>query len=539
MAEAPQQTTSSSIPALGWTGAESPEKAEAYRPLSLLAVAGFSLAVLYAGLVTLGGLAAFYSRYPGLLALLAVGGVVAGVMAAVLTKTREPDRVAAFAGLGLAGVLAIVGMAGVVAFSSSSPWLLSMWTLALPIGAAVLCWVARLRVQSSEGTLGGLQLARWGMSLSLVFGLLYFAYLASTFLAVRTQATDFVAGWMDRMKKGELDRAYLDLIPSQSRPDEGPGLREAIEVKFNTPVSPTEPGMFSQFQQNTYVRLIQLGGDDTTFQLENFSWSQDKQAYVAEMRYQVTTPHVTFPLLVKVRGLEPLPGEKATGRQWHIVPEGTRLLQDPKPVGEDTGLLEVPRAAIQMVHRFLDKLHTRNLSEAYLDTLPSAERARQAEAKTLADIPWLPPLGDARDTAAYEKGLARFLRGNNVIADENTFWCDPDFRNEIVADAKQCFNPEMVFPPQIQFKPSTFPLIRKVNGKLQVCLDVVLPLGTPRGMKYLLSAAVVVESDSKDMPPPRNSWRVVGLELLRGHTPPKPPNMPAPGAMEGMQQPPR
>ena len=62
--------------------------AEPYRPLSLLAVAGFSLAVLYAASVTVGGLALFATRHLTAAILLLVLAPAAGALTAVLR--REP-----------------------------------------------------------------------------------------------------------------------------------------------------------------------------------------------------------------------------------------------------------------------------------------------------------------------------------------------------------------------------------------------------------------------------------------------------------------
>ena len=65
-------------------GLPAAESAEPYRPLSLLAVAGFSLAVLYAVAVTLGGLAVFATRHPTAAKVLLVLAPMVGVVTAVL-----------------------------------------------------------------------------------------------------------------------------------------------------------------------------------------------------------------------------------------------------------------------------------------------------------------------------------------------------------------------------------------------------------------------------------------------------------------------
>src|SRR5436309_2834297 len=118
---------------LGPTAPPAPE--ETYRPLSMLAVAGFGLAVLYAVIVVGGGLISFFIR---------------------------------------------------------APWLLSFWAVLLPLIAFAVSWVALQRIRDSEGTLGGESLAKTGVGLSVVFGLTYASYYTATRFAKIQQATSFV-----------------------------------------------------------------------------------------------------------------------------------------------------------------------------------------------------------------------------------------------------------------------------------------------------------------------------------------------------------
>src|SRR5438067_2270089 len=122
------------------------EVPEPYQPLSLLAIAGFLLCLLYA-LVVIGG--------------------------------------------------------GVVALINHTPWLLPLWTLLLPIVGVTLAWVARGRIQGSEGTLGGMALVTWGIGLGVLFGLTYTAYYTATYFAVRQQATDFAERWLADVRAGK------------------------------------------------------------------------------------------------------------------------------------------------------------------------------------------------------------------------------------------------------------------------------------------------------------------------------------------------
>jgi hypothetical protein len=172
--ERPTSVTAAPLPPPEPAVSDAPSD-QPYQPLSLLAVLGFTLAALYVFLVLLGGLVPIAGRYPRLFALMFIAAPLVGAQVALLSRGRAGVGVAASAGIG-AGVLALIlGLGGLLAYSSSNPWLLlegvAGWGLVL--AAVVVCLLARSRIAASEGTLGGAALAAWGLTLSLCFGLLY------------------------------------------------------------------------------------------------------------------------------------------------------------------------------------------------------------------------------------------------------------------------------------------------------------------------------------------------------------------------------
>src|SRR5438067_958767 len=83
----------------------------------------------------------------------------------------------ALAGLALAVLYSlVVVVGGLMSFRGTDPFLLPAWTALLPLAAVALGWVARRRVQTSEGALAGAALATWGIGLALGVGLSYWAY---------------------------------------------------------------------------------------------------------------------------------------------------------------------------------------------------------------------------------------------------------------------------------------------------------------------------------------------------------------------------
>src|SRR5207302_5072758 len=136
------------------------------------------LAVLYCLCVLVGGLEPFARFYRRTFVLLLILVPLTAGLAAVLSRERQPGRIALYVGVALAGLLALLGLGGLVAFSSSRPWMLTPWTWVLCVAAVLISWLARSRIRDSEGALSGQGLARWGLGLSLFFGGIYAFYLA-------------------------------------------------------------------------------------------------------------------------------------------------------------------------------------------------------------------------------------------------------------------------------------------------------------------------------------------------------------------------
>src|SRR5207249_1690816 len=60
----------------------------------------------------------------------------------------------------------VVGVSMAVAVRQGVPLFLPIGTFLLPIGGALLCFLAQRHIRNSEGTRAGLRLARWGLWLS-------------------------------------------------------------------------------------------------------------------------------------------------------------------------------------------------------------------------------------------------------------------------------------------------------------------------------------------------------------------------------------
>lgn len=443
------------------------------------------------------------------------------------TDAPEPYRpisLMAIVGFGLAIAYSlVVGGGSLIAFLSGKPWLLSGWTVIFPVAAVLVCWYARQGIFASEGTLGGAKLAGWGMGLCIGFALCYWAYYAATYLAVRQQAAAFVEGqYLKKLMEGKIEEAFLLTLPPP-RPNPDPAaLRGLLEVNYNTPRNPYTVGPYSKFAQHEYVRLMQLVGDQTKFrQLSAATPTFEKGGIQVPLTYRVDTPVVSFDMLILASGGDSK-SKETPGRQWHIVNEQTGVQKESRvPTDEGRELFQSEAAARSFVQTWANKVSTESDTKAaYLATLPPSQRAalaaklqdkgEEAIAKLANDDPAVRDFRTARD---------RFVAGGIVRADKKTFWSSEAQRADIIASVKKAFTP-LASPPGWLSVPTNMPAFVRDGQKLIFHYDALILLMP----KWQVGARIVVEADIKDLagPPQQrvDAWHIVALELERGRTAP-------------------
>jgi hypothetical protein len=459
-------------------------EADAYRPLSLLAIIGLGLAVLHAGVILMMATASFFSR---------------------------------------------------------SPFLLSFAWILWPLAALAVCWVARTQIQTSEGTRSGIELTTWGIGLSLGVGILYWAYYTATVLAVRTQACETAEQWLALIRNSqgdpaELEKAFALTMPPGTLRVDSPEFRSQLENSYNNPPAEAQSplGAFTSFCQQDYVRFIQEGGpQQSRWNLQQIEeWSATGSGYRVRMRYRVQTPAAAFDLVVVADGVWP-PG--ASRRQWYVRlyrdkdnPEfATERARDSAltftELGErlfgSKGWSDDPAAGGRaFIQRWGEALTRRSDSLApYLGTLPPEQRRRLAE--QMAHWPFAPGLD--REAAEALRGRDAFLAGGLIQADEAIFW--PPLTvgekekkdgpgKKIVDEVKQAFAPGsdrirsfLVFPSVPTWQ---------VGDDVSLGYAFHLIIG-----KKVVEGRATVQADRKALEKgDRDAWRVVKLELIRART---------------------
>jgi hypothetical protein len=469
----------------------------------------------------------------------------------------RPLSLLAVVGLGLAGAYAaVVVLGGLVALLQGNPWLMPFWTILFPIAAAVLSLLGLLRVQRSEGTLAGEKAATWGLLLSALVGLSYWAYVGATYFAITREASKAGQDYLDKLAAGDVEGAFRLTLPPAERPPEGAGLREQLEKRFNNVGEKGIKGPFGGYRQSDPIRLLSLDGRAATAESVGVEkWEYIGGGYQVQLLYRVNRPETTCTMVVTVVGTEP---KGSGGRQWHVVADQSGLPQGQKPqiTEEGRALFRAADVAREYYTKdWLEALRTGRPEEAFLGTLPPAERAplRQSidgrrVALVLADalgagaLPCAAPAAAlARAGLIADPGAAReaslpgfhgFVTGDLVRAEAGTFWAPEDLRETIVRLTRAQFGRPgdqlaAALAVDSGMGAARFPFLQR-DGDLQTFgFDLMLPLSADASASpsYLVECRVTVECDAAEAAAgvPK-AWRFRSLDLVSGK--PLPPGIP-------------
>jgi hypothetical protein len=472
MAEATDRPTTSVTPGPGQAAAgaaPAPATDEVYRPLSLMALGGFLLAVLYA---------------------------------------------------------LVLVVSSAFAFFGSTPLLMPLWMLGAPLAAGILCWAARRHIQASEGTLSGVPLTSWGLGLSLVMGIVYAAYYFGTYVAIEQQAGALVDDYINRLQKGDIDKAFVLCIPSDSRPPLGDNLRVDLENMFGE----QRRGMpsITQYRQQQSIRLIVGDGSGTqSARMGVAAWGHNPkdQGYKVTFRYQLKNVIATFDLLVTALGTDPKADDEGR-RQWRILPGECRA-DNVQLTAVGQHRQQCMSAAQGFTNKWAsDPMAAHRMDDAWKATLPSAERAAAGEllerAGPVAALAVTGPgaLGayDSAKGQLLENWLS-FRNGGLVRAPEKVFYANAEQKPHIIRAVKGLFASG---PAQRsgKFMPTReMPLWTEADGRVRVAHDVEIVIVNQQmtGPEWTANARLVCESASPGGEKPED-WHLVAVELVSGRS---------------------
>ncbi len=457
----------------------------------------------------------------------------------------RPLSVLAVVGAGLSGLFtAIVVLGGLVAFFRGDPWLLNAWWALLPITGGALSALGLVQIQRSEGTLAGEKVARWGLLLSVLVGLSYWAYVGVTYFAIGREAEQFGKTFLTKVAQGELPSAFRLALPPDQRPPDDAELRPVLERRFNGLSETNRKGPLTTFSQAEFVRIIRVGGPETTIEpIGVEDWKYLGGGYQVRLLYQVNTTLTNFVMDLTIQGKE---GKGSKGRDWYVVWDKCGMRRDPPPHLSDEGKSlftlagDVPQ---QVMTYWLRPMAEHKAEDLYLQTLLPAQReqARKradewrlglllADAVGAGALPCADPaavlgrvaLGadaEAARLASLGPGLDEFRAGTKFVrAPEGVYWAPEEIRAEIVKLARAEFrHPSELLATQFMPDPSArMPFIRRQGDRVVFEQDATLRLPS-EAPRYAVDCRLLIDCDAAEATSGTvKSWRVVGLDLVSG-----------------------
>jgi hypothetical protein len=462
---------------------------------------------------------------------------------AVPNTAYRPIPLLAVAGAAVAGLYAaVVVLGGLFALLHGEPWLLPAWSAVFPIAGAGLSLAALTRVRRSDGTLGGGKLARLGLGLSVLVGASYWAYVGATYFAVGGEAEQVGLDFLTRLGGGDVPGAFRLTVPPADRPPDGPGLRDALEARFNGVSQRIPRGNLTAFAESDYVGALGRCGPETKFEPVGVEkWEYVRGGYYLRMLYRARAEGLSFDLIVTARGDQ---DKDSGGRRWQVVLERTGLTNDAQLVAnaEWKRVAAVARQSRDYVeNEFVRPLHEGKGEAAFLCTLPPAARAgaRQSAGRArlglfLASglgpgaVAWPAPAAAlASETLACDEylagaaclpGLDDFLGGGMVRADRNVYYAPADIRDGTIELVRSGFGRgggriADGLRPDLRV---TVPRLRREEGRYVVEHDFALRAAQHPAL-YLIEGRIVVEGDAAEAD--RGSmlaWRVREIYLVSG-----------------------
>jgi hypothetical protein len=278
-----------------------------------------------------------------------------------------------------------------IGFWTGTPLLLHPVVQPVPVVGIVLSVLGLIAIGRSEGTLAGRALALWGVWLSLLMGLGYFAYYGATYFATCQQADDFTLRWYQKLAQGKIIPAFLDGLDPERRQQVNADDLDLIFRRFNAPVqgkgaakAPSYKGQIDIFRSTEYIKAIAAAGPETNIESLGISdWQYKDGAYKVQRVYRITTPDAMYDILTPVVGRESSKHE-FEGRQWSVLFMETKLQGFyPSQLGVRIRLLR--QESGQFARRWMQKIMAGNLTSAILDTMPP-ERSRAERAILAADL---------------------------------------------------------------------------------------------------------------------------------------------------------
>jgi hypothetical protein len=446
----------------------------------------------------------------------------------------------------LAGIYAAtVAILGIAAFVGGIPLILPMWTFVLPIAAAGVAALARLRLRSAEGALGGDALVTWTWRLVVVFGLGFLAYYFMTYLAVRQQAERFTEQFFQDLRDRKLIEAFLMVLEPAQRKHEKASDTGALYQRYGLNAK-QQTGALTGFRNNPVVQLFLQGGPETVARSQGVSnWEYESEGFRLNETYVVSNALATAEVRLVLRSRQ---SKELEGRQWYIGLGELKIQGQPfrSALG---GMLEALKQHARLFALdWVTKLKRNDALAMYVDTLPPDQRAgflRKVRLHEAAELV-LSAAAGLEDPGAMGAGwpakavglvfrpegggkeYEEFLEGS--LVDASDLMAPANIRPAMLTTIKRRFRHPATVNMRVTEQPGSIrplsPDAAHVTIDQGIHIIVVKPVTDVTGTaEFAYEAELVLESDEGPANATRApQWRVKEIRLLGGNLPPPPSN---------------
>jgi hypothetical protein len=242
----------------------------------------------------------------------------------------RPISVMALLGLGLSLVYSLfVVLFALLAFMSRDAFILESWHYVFPVTAIVVSWLAVRQIRNSEGTLAGETLAKWGIWVSVLTGFGYGAYHLATTLAIRQQSYSFLmvqdssgrsSGFLSLLKDDKVAHAFLLTMPNSSRTAYNPDNPSSWLTKVEIPSGDVHKGAYTEFADAELVYVAkQVGEEEGSIEsLGVQNWEYKNGSYRIEQSFRIPTKEIVLDIIIPVRSADSS-NQQGVGRTWHVL----------------------------------------------------------------------------------------------------------------------------------------------------------------------------------------------------------------------------
>jgi len=263
-----------------------------------------------------------------------------------------------------AAVLAAVGIGARVSGKPSTEPLL----IVPAIVGFILAVAARWQIRASQGARTGMRLATAAWWISILAGGSYAAYFIANELALRAQAKRFTLEWFNKVATATPEAAFIDSLEPATRQSIDPADVDAIRTRFSKDLH--------SFRINEIVRQLQRAGSNHEITPRGLQgWELMEGGYLVKQTFDIRTPEGRFEVMIPAFGRD---SAELGGRTWRLLYHRAQQISlNYTTLGQL--IMELLFDQKKFLAYWLDNINKKNLFDAYLETLPLAEREAAAK----------------------------------------------------------------------------------------------------------------------------------------------------------------